>query len=67
VPAELWDALTNERRHISDLTDASLRLEGVTRSPAARAINDRYVNGAIDVNEMVRQTIALHTPNSPTE
>jgi hypothetical protein len=66
VPADLWDALTNERRYNSDLADASLRLEGLTRSPAARVINDRYVDGSIDVNEMVRQTIALHKP-SPAE
>jgi Antitoxin VbhA len=61
VPAAVWDAMINERRRASEQTDASLRLEGLTRSPAARAINERYVNGEIDVAEMVRQTIALYT------
>jgi PHD/YefM family antitoxin component YafN of YafNO toxin-antitoxin module len=60
VPAALWDSLAGERRRSADLTDASLRLEGLSRSDAAREISDRYVNGEIDVNEMVRQTIALH-------
>ena len=60
VPAAVWDAMIGERRRAAEQTDASLRLEGQTRSPAARVINERYVNGEIDVDEMVRQTIALH-------
>ena len=60
VPAALWDSLTNERRHVSQQVDASLRLEGLARSSDARLINDRYVNGEIDADEMVRQTVALH-------
>ncbi|HZM81303.1 MAG TPA: antitoxin VbhA family protein [Candidatus Limnocylindrales bacterium] len=61
VPAALWDSLVGERRRSTGLTDASLRLEGLARSDAARRISDRYVDGEIDVDEMVRQTIALHT------
>lgn len=60
VPAALWDSLVSERRRSTNLTDASLRLEGLARSDAARQISDRYVNGEIDVDEMVRRTIALH-------
>lgn len=62
VPAALWNSLVNERRRNSEQADASLGLEGLSRSAAARLINDRYVNGEIDVDEMVRQTVALHTP-----
>ena len=40
VPAAVWDAMTNERRWIADQTDASLRLEGQSRSAAATAINE---------------------------
>jgi PHD/YefM family antitoxin component YafN of YafNO toxin-antitoxin module len=61
VPAALWDSMINERRRTVEQTDASLRLEGLSRSAAARAINDRYVNGEMELDEMVRQTIALHS------
>ncbi|HCT76762.1 MAG TPA: hypothetical protein DGG94_23480 [Micromonosporaceae bacterium] len=67
VPAALWDSLVSERRRVSEQVDASLRLEGLARSEAARIINDRYVNGDIDVDEMVRQTIALHSSGAPAE
>lgn len=67
VPAALWDSLVNERRRIVEQTDASLRLEGLSRSDEARMINDRYVNGDIDVDEMVRQTIALHSRRASAE
>jgi Acetyltransferase (GNAT) domain/Antitoxin VbhA len=60
VPAALWDSMVNERRRAAEQTDATLRLEGVARSDAARAINERYINGEISTDEMVRQTIALH-------
>jgi PHD/YefM family antitoxin component YafN of YafNO toxin-antitoxin module len=60
VPAALWDSMINERRRAVVQTDASLRLEGVSRSTAARMINDRYVNGEIDADEMVRETIDLY-------
>lgn len=60
VPAALWDSMVQERRHTAQQTDASLRLEGLTRSAAAREINDRYVNGEIDLDEMIRLTIGLH-------
>lgn len=60
VPAALWDSLVGERRRGAELTDASLRIEGLTRSDGAREISERYVKGEIDVDEMVRQTIALH-------
>jgi hypothetical protein len=61
VPAGLWDSMINERRRAAEQTDASLRLEGLVRSKAATAIKDRYVNGEIGLDEMVRQTIALHS------
>ena len=62
VPAALWDMMISERRLAADQTDASLRLEGQSRSTAARRISDRYVNGEIGTEEMVRQTIAVHSP-----
>lgn len=67
VPAALWDALVNERRGVSEQVDASLRLEGLVRSKVAQVISDRYVNGEIDADEMVRQTIALHSGEAPDE
>jgi PHD/YefM family antitoxin component YafN of YafNO toxin-antitoxin module len=61
VPAALWDSMVGERQRVVEQTDASLRLEGVARSAAARAISERYVNGELGLDEMVRQTIALHS------
>jgi PHD/YefM family antitoxin component YafN of YafNO toxin-antitoxin module len=61
VPAAVWDSMMNERRRAAEQTDASLRLEGLVRSKAANDIKDRYINGEIGLDEMVRQTIALHS------
>ncbi|MBB5873212.1 hypothetical protein F4553_006646 [Allocatelliglobosispora scoriae] len=60
VPAALWDALAGSRREAVDQTDASLRLEGLSRSHSARLISDSYIRGEIDVDEMVRRTVLLH-------
>jgi PHD/YefM family antitoxin component YafN of YafNO toxin-antitoxin module len=67
VPAVLWDSLVSERRQAAEQVDASLRLEGLVRSHAAKLIDERYIRGEISVDEMVRQTIALHSPASPAE
>jgi len=67
VPAAIWDAMVNERQRAVDEADASLRLEGLTRSPAATAIARRYVQGEIDIDEMVRQTIDLRVPRKQPE
>lgn len=65
VPAAIWDTMINERQRAIDEADSSLRLEGLTRSPAARAIAERYVHGEIDIDEMVRQTIDLRARREP--
>jgi len=67
VPAALWDSLVSERRRDTEQTDASLRLEGLVRSQAAKIISERYIHGYIDVDELVKQTIALHSPTGPAE
>lgn len=61
VPAAVWDAIINERRRTAEQADASLRPEGLAISAGARAIADRFVNGEIDTDEMMRQTIASYT------
>lgn len=60
VPAALWDALSGGRREAVEQADASLRLEGLSRSHSARIISDSYIRGEIDVDEMIRRTILLH-------
>jgi PHD/YefM family antitoxin component YafN of YafNO toxin-antitoxin module len=67
VPAALWDAMVNERRRHAEQTDASLRLEGLARSADARLINERYMNGEIDLDEMVRRTVMLRSPKTTAE
>jgi PHD/YefM family antitoxin component YafN of YafNO toxin-antitoxin module len=60
VPAAVWDAIIDERRRGSEQADASLRLEGLAASRAARVISESYLHGDIDADEMIRRTVALY-------
>lgn len=46
-----------------EAANASLRLEGLTASPEADTLMQRWVSGELDEDELMERVVALHRAN----